>query len=505
MSNATGYAMKHLERNDYFAEGEKVVGKWFGRGAEKLGLNGQVLLEQFERVRQGLHPETGEKLRQRKSADRMARNGDKQSHGRTLYDFTFSAPKSISIMAILGGDGRLIEAHDRAVKEALAEMERWAATRVRTDRENGDRITGNLIVACYRHDSSRRLDPQLHHHCVAANMTYDAVEDRWKALQASGIYERRAFLSEVYRNRLSQIAMQLGYEIENRKNGFEIKGVSQDLVEQFSQRSKDRDEAIAAFIEMHGRTPSDDEIAILVRESRPDKLIEISTEEVRKAQFARLSREGMRELAQVRERADRNQDKVKTLSAEQSLQHGLDHVFERVSVAKDFEVLAEALVHGRGHIQLSELKQALRSRETKDEIIRAGVEIATHASLDRERQMIDMVNALQGSVERLGREPQDFTLSPELTAEQRRVVQDLPSIRGIAPSTFRERQAQAKRRPSVNFAARCLRMGERLGQQPQRPAQSMSCPKSASHSRKRLNGSCWTPISTHSCRGAPSS
>jgi DNA-binding PadR family transcriptional regulator len=136
--------------------------------------------------------------------------------------------------------------------------------------------------------------------------------------------------------------MQLGYEIENRKNGFEIKGVSQDLIEEYSQRSKDRDEAIAAFIETHGRTPSDDEIAILVRESRPDKLIEISTEEVRKAQFARLTREGVRELAQVRERADRNQDKVKTLSAEQSLQHGLDHVFERVSVAKDFEVLAES-------------------------------------------------------------------------------------------------------------------------------------------------------------------
>jgi conjugative relaxase-like TrwC/TraI family protein len=194
MSNGTGYAKKHLEKNDYYAEGERVVGQWFGRGAEKVGLSGHVELEQFERVRQGLHPETGEKLRQRKSADRTDRNGNKQSHGRNLYDFTFSAPKSLSIMAIVGGDGRLIEAHDRAVKEALAEMERWAATRVRADKENGNRVTGNLIVACYRHDSSRSLDPQIHH-CVAANMTHDAVEDRWKALQASGIYERRAFLS----------------------------------------------------------------------------------------------------------------------------------------------------------------------------------------------------------------------------------------------------------------------------------------------------------------------
>jgi conjugative relaxase-like TrwC/TraI family protein len=422
MSNGTGYAKKHLEQNDYYAEGEKVIGEWFGRGAEKLGLKGHVQIEQFERVRQGLHPETGEKLRQRKSADRTAQNGEKQSHGRNLYDFCFSAPKSISIMAILGGDERLIEAHDRAVKEALAEMERWAAARVRIGKENCNRITGNLVVACYRHDSSRSLDPQFHVHCVAANMTFDAVEDRWKALQATGIYERRAFLSEVYRNRLAQIVKQLGYEVETRKNGFEIKGVSRGLIETFSQRSKDRDEAITAFIETHRRAPTDTEIAMLVRESRPGKLTEISTEEVRNSQFARLTPEGARELAQVREQAGRNRDKVKLLSPEHSLQHGLDHVFERVSVAKDFEVLTEALVHGRGRIQLSELTQSLKNRETKDEIIRAGDEIATHASLNRERHMIEMVNAFQGSLDRLGREPNDFQLSPTLTAEQREVI-----------------------------------------------------------------------------------
>jgi conjugative relaxase-like TrwC/TraI family protein len=422
MSNGTGYAKKHLERNDYYAEGERVAGQWFGRGAEKLRLNGEVKLEQFEMIRQGLHPETGEKLRQRKSADRTDRNGDKQSHGRNLYDFTLSAPKSISIMTILGGDGRLIEAHDRAVKEALAEMERWAATRVRTGMENGNRVTGNLIVACYRHDASRRLDPQIHTHCVAANMTHDPVEDRWKALQASGIYERRAFLSEVYRNRLAHIVQQLGYQIESRKNGFEIKGISQDLIQKFSQRSKDRDEAIAAFIQEHGRTPSDDEIAVLVRESRADKLTEISTEEVRKGQFARLAREDWRELTQVREQADLNLGKNKTHSAELSLQHALDHVFERVSVAKDFEVLTEALVHGRGRIELSDLKRTLRDCETKDAIIRAGDEIATHASLSREREMIELINARQGGMERLGREPAGFHLSPSLTEEQRNVV-----------------------------------------------------------------------------------
>ena len=161
---------------------------------------------------------------------------------------------------------------------------------------------------------------------------------------------------------------------------------------------------------------------MLVRESRADKLTEISTNEVRKGQFARLTREDWRELTQVREQADRNLGKNKVHSAELSLQHALDHVFERVSVAKDFEVLTEALVHGRGRIELSDLKRTLRDRETKDAIIRAGDEIATHASLSREREMIELVNARQGGLERLGREPEGFQLSPSLTAEQRNVV-----------------------------------------------------------------------------------
>ena len=94
----------------------------------------------------------------------------------------------------------LIAAHDKAVREALAEAENYAAARVRLNGANEDRATANWIVAAYRHDTSRELDPQLHTHAVTANLTYDGVEGRWKALQASGLYERRAYLTEVYRN-----------------------------------------------------------------------------------------------------------------------------------------------------------------------------------------------------------------------------------------------------------------------------------------------------------------
>jgi conjugative relaxase-like TrwC/TraI family protein len=152
-----------------------------------MGLAGEeVSQEDFEALRKGFDPRTGEFLRQRQSADRIASDGTTQSRGRHLYDFTISAPKSVSIMAVVGGDKRLIEAHANAVAEALKELEANAAARVRRDRADADRITANLAIAVYHHDTSRELDPQLHTHAVAANLTYDGTEGRWKALQASG-------------------------------------------------------------------------------------------------------------------------------------------------------------------------------------------------------------------------------------------------------------------------------------------------------------------------------
>src|SRR5208283_5035259 len=305
MSNGTGYSARHLQHSDYYAEGERVTGQWQGRGAEMLGLGGEVESEQFEALRQGLDPQSGEFLRQRHSADRTAADGTTQSRGRNLYDFTISAPKSVSIMAQLGGDARLVEAHGKAVQETLKELEHCAASRVRRDRANDNRITGNLVLAVYHHDTSRQLDPQLHTHAVAANLTYDGPEGRWKALQASDIYEQRAYLTEVYRNALAREVRSLGYEIEDRRSskgknlGFEIKGVSDELLAKYSQRSQQRDRAIADFVESKGRQPSDNEVAVLVRESRADKLVEISTSEVRSRQRERLTPEESLTIQQI--------------------------------------------------------------------------------------------------------------------------------------------------------------------------------------------------------------
>ena len=204
MAGGEGYAQRHLQQSDYYDQKRTVEGQWHGRGAELLGLSGKVTSEDFESLRQGLDPSTGEFLRQRQGSDRISADGAEQSKARSLYDMTFSAPKSVSVMAIVGGDERLIAAHGNAVRETLQEAEKYAATRVRMAGLNENRATGNWVVAAYTHDTSRELDPQLHTHAVAANLTYDGTEGRWKALQASGLYERRSYLTEVYRNALAR-------------------------------------------------------------------------------------------------------------------------------------------------------------------------------------------------------------------------------------------------------------------------------------------------------------
>jgi len=430
IADGAGYSENHLQYSDYFDEHDRVQGHWSGLGAAMLGLAGLVDHKNFEALRQGLHPETGEFIRQRHSADRTGKDGSVQSHAQSLFDITFSAPKSVSIMAVLGEDPRLTKAHEAAVAEALNELERHAAARVRIGGANHDRRTGNIAMAVYTHDASRELDPQLHSHCVAFNLTFDEVEGRWKALQASEIYKMRAYLSEVYRNALAYELKALGYEIENRidRRGkdcvFEIAGIPETLREKFSQRSKQRDEAIAVFTAENGRPPTDNETAVLVRETRSPKLQNISTEEVRRKQMGRMEPEEIELLQKIKSKAKATSEPVqaKDLPPERLLQEAMEHIFERVSVAHDYEILTEALLRGRGEIDLNELKESLLAQERQGSILRKGSEIATKQSLDREREMIRFVNNGIGAAKAIDGK-KHFIPDKGLNAEQKNAVE----------------------------------------------------------------------------------
>ena len=147
-----GYMSQHLSMNDYYSEGEDVVGIWLGKAAEKLGLEGQPVRQaDFEALRSNRHPQSSEKLRPRSA--KVA-----------YHDFVVSAPKSVSIAAMTGGFERLLEAYDRCVTRVFDRLEANAAVRVRAGNAYGSedlQFTGNAVAAAFRHDTSRMLDPQL--------------------------------------------------------------------------------------------------------------------------------------------------------------------------------------------------------------------------------------------------------------------------------------------------------------------------------------------------------
>jgi hypothetical protein len=278
---------------------------------------------------------------------------------------------------------------------------------------------------------------KLHTHAVAANLTFDGAEGRWKALQASGIYECRAYLSEVYSNELARQVRALGYEIENHRDargrdaGFGIRGVPAELLAKFSQRSHQRGRAIEAFTAERGRRSTDNEVAVLVRESRADKLTAISTRELRRKQRERLTPDEEQVLACAS--GTPPFPSVAVDSSAPSLEHAQDRIFERVSVALDHELLTEALRHGRGRIRLADLKGELNLQESAGKVSRSGREIATAVSLERERNMIAAVNRGLGAFEPLG-DIRSLVVSDRLRPEQKHAVEFVLQSRDRAVS-----------------------------------------------------------------------
>ena len=134
----------------------------------------------------------------------MDEASDNAANRRIFYDFTFSPPKSVSVAALAGADERILEAHAQAVRSALREFEAFATTRVRVGKANCDRSTGNFVAAMFTHDTSRALDPHLHTHCIVFNATFDAVENRWKALQNYELLRARKFAENVYYHELAR-------------------------------------------------------------------------------------------------------------------------------------------------------------------------------------------------------------------------------------------------------------------------------------------------------------
>ncbi|GCG26441.1 conjugal transfer protein TraI [Escherichia coli] len=238
----------YTDKDNYYVLGS-MGERWAGQGAEQLGLQGSVDKDVFTRLLEGRLPD---------GAD-LSRMQDGRNRHRPGYDLTFSAPKSVSMMAMLGGDKRLIEAHNQAVDFAVRQVEALASTRVMTDGQSETVLTGNLVMALFNHDTSRDQEPQLHTHAVVANVTQHNGE--WKTLSSDkvgktgfieNVYANQIAFGRLYREKLKEQVEALGYETEvvGKHGMWEMPGVP---VEAFSGRSQTIREAVGEDASLKSR------------------------------------------------------------------------------------------------------------------------------------------------------------------------------------------------------------------------------------------------------------
>jgi conjugative relaxase-like TrwC/TraI family protein len=184
------------ETQSYYRQDDSVKGEWQGKLAASLGLSGEVAPLEFSRLADGQHPQTEEQLVRHRAAQEYT-NADgtttKSVEHRAGWDATFSAPKSVSLTALVGGDDRVREAHRDSVTTALTELERYPQARMGGN--HPAETTGKFIAAKFEHDTARPVDgyaaPQLHTHAVVFNVTE-------RAMQPQGLFESQQFATAVY-------------------------------------------------------------------------------------------------------------------------------------------------------------------------------------------------------------------------------------------------------------------------------------------------------------------
>ncbi|ELC5052890.1 conjugative transfer relaxase/helicase TraI [Salmonella enterica] len=238
ISSIKGDSAYYSHEDNYYASGS-LESRWLGDGAEKLGLKGEVANADMDAIRQGKLPD-GTDL------SRMVNGVNKHRSG---YDLTFSAPKSVSMMILIGGDTRLLDAWNRSVENGMKEVEKLISARITDNGKTDSVLTGNMVAALYNHDTSRALDPQIHTHALVFNTTF--AENKWRALASDtrmktgfgeNLYALQVAIGNLVLQPFRQEAEKLGYEtVAAGKNGlWELKDVP---VAPFSTRSQAISEA----------------------------------------------------------------------------------------------------------------------------------------------------------------------------------------------------------------------------------------------------------------------
>ena len=407
---------------NYWQKGDVNLGEWQGKMAESLGLSGHVDAEHFARLSQGQHPITGKQLVKHKpSAEYATEDGKtvKPVEHRAGWDATFSAPKSVSLAALVGGDDRVRLAHREAVTAALTELERY--TQARIGGNNAAEMTGKFVAAKFEHDTARPVDgyaaPQLHTHAVIFNMT-ERDNGKARALQARSLFDTQQFATAVYQSELTFRLRNLGYELEAGRSGApEVKGFTREYLDASSPRSQQ----IREYLEANGfKGPEAAQIA--AHGTRDGKEV-LSTDQVMAAHYKVASAHGdqaARIVGEARERAQTQPEQRITDAprrAQQAVTYAKERGFEREAVSDERLLMRDALRRGMGDVTYPEIRKNFDQRTAAGEF--RSVDGSKHATGRRftTPETIAMERAAVQSL-RVGKDTMDPVMAGDAAREQ---------------------------------------------------------------------------------------
>ncbi len=367
--------VSYFAREGYYAKGDRrsyMSSFWHGSAAEALDLPEHVSSKLFEKILAGFVPGT---------EIRLGRARDGEHEHRPGLDLTLSAPKSVSLEALLYGDRRVTAAHDAAVRATLDWVEKDLLQTRGYDPATGRRprvAADGLVAATFRHLTSRDQDPQLHTHCIVANMTRNRAGE-WRSVEATEIRRNLKLIGAYYRQELANRLIGMGFRIETTMiggvPGFEIAGYPRELLDEFSSRRRE----ILSWLEKHGLPYSKaltQQAALITRARKAERgLDELKAEWTARAEKLGVSRDkGVAKPGWERKTAKKTVRRAGRpylrsaeeltpeppgLSIREIAWRAVEHLAERASVFRESDVRAMALSHAPGRHTLAEIDAAV--------------------------------------------------------------------------------------------------------------------------------------------------
>lgn len=408
--HAKAYFSDALMKSDYYVSDQELQGFWQGRLAARLGLFDKDMKDTFFALCENVNPQTGESL--------TPRTKDVRKVG---YDINFHCPKSVSILHALAGDDHILKAFQESVTETMQCIEADGKTRVRLDGQQSERGTSELAWANFTHQTARPVegqmpDPHLHSHCFVFNATWDDAENRIKAGEFRDIKRDMPFYQARFHKTLSDKLTGLGYDIRKTDMSFEIEGVPQKVLDLFSKRTDE----IGRIAKEKGVTDAK-ELAELGARSRAKKQKGHSMDELKAEWLSQIAALGKSdEDGKIVRHAPDRQKQI--LTAEQCLDHAIEHCFERASVMADRRVLEAAYRHavGTSGATVEAISEQFRNDQRLIHITEKSRPMCTTKDvLTEEKHMVDL--ARQGK----GKLIPTFEKAPDLNLEgqQREAVE----------------------------------------------------------------------------------